>query len=101
MVYENENVLPKAFFVDSVITVETAQEAYDYLYADRLDFHSTAVVENYEPNTNYDSTASVTLTNYTGAEMSFSVERSSPGFLVIRNFLSDGCPLKWRRNSNS
>ena len=40
MVYENENVLPKAFFVDSVITVETAQEAYDYLYADRLDFHS-------------------------------------------------------------
>lgn len=91
MVYENENVLPKAFFVDSVITVETAQEAYDYLYADRLNFYSTAVVENYEPNTNYDSTASVTLTNYTGAEMSFSVERSSPGFLVISEiFYADG-----------
>ena len=50
-----------------------------------------AVVENYEPNTNYDSTASVTLTNYTGAEMSFSVERSSPGFLVISEiFYADG-----------
>ncbi len=83
VVYENEQVLPKAFFVDSVATAETAQEAYDLIFADRIDFYTTAVVENYEPTTGPDSSSSVSVSNYTGAEMTFELERSEPGFLVI------------------
>ncbi len=83
VVYENEQVLPKAFFVDSVATAETVQEAYDLIFADRIDFYTTAVVENYEPTTGPDSSSSVSVSNYTGAEMTFVLERSEPGFLVI------------------
>lgn len=83
VVYENEHVLPKAFFVDSVLTVDSPQEAYDLLFADRTDFYSTAIVENYNPTVNSDSTSTVKVSNYTGAEMAFEIERSLPGFLVI------------------
>lgn len=75
--------MPKAFFVDSVLTVDSPQEAYDLLFADRTDFYSTAIVENYNPTVNSDSTSTVKVSNYTGAEMAFEIERSLPGFLVI------------------
>ncbi len=83
IVYENEQVLPKAFFVDSVVTVDTPIEAYDLLYPGSLDFYTTAVVENYQPATSPDTTSTIEVDNYSGAEMKFNLERSEPGFLVI------------------
>ena len=83
VVYELNNVLPKAFFVDSLITAQNSVEAYEYLYPGKTDLSSTAIVEDYEGSTSADSTASVEVTNYTGAEMSFKVSRKNPGFLVI------------------
>lgn len=83
IVYENEQVLPKAFFVDSVVTVDSPIEAYDLLYPGNLDFYTTAVVENYQPTTSPDTTSTIEVENYTGAEMKFNLERSEPGFLVI------------------
>ncbi len=83
VVNEVTDVLPKAFFVDSVVSVETPKEAYDLLYPGQIDFKSTAIVENFEPNTFSDSTSQVAVTNYTGQEMTIELSRSKPGFLVI------------------
>jgi len=83
VVYRNDKVLPKAFFVDSVITANTPNEAYNLLYPGQVDFYTTAIVENYTPITETDSTSVIKVTNYTGAEMSFEINRSKPGFLVL------------------
>ena len=82
-VYQIDNVLPKAFFVDSVITADNPQEAYDLLYPNRVNFSKTAIVENHEPAANPDSLSSIEITNYTGAEISLKLSRSIPGFLVL------------------
>ena len=82
VVYELDNVLPKAFFVDSVITTNTANEAYNFL-SSNIDFSTTAVVENYAPTIQSDPTASVEVTEYTGAEMTLKISKSAPGFLVL------------------
>ncbi|SMO83119.1 hypothetical protein [Gracilimonas mengyeensis] len=84
VVYENQNVLPKAFFVDSVITTTDPREAFNYLKPNRLNFAQTAVVETSEDLASAtDTTSSVTVTNYTGPEMTLEVSRSQPGFLVL------------------
>ncbi|MBD3616864.1 MAG: YfhO family protein [Gracilimonas sp.] len=84
VVYENQNVLSKAFFVDSVITVQDPPEAFNYLKPGQLDFATTAVVENSEPiSSSPDTTASVEITNYTGPEISIDISREKPGFLVL------------------
>lgn len=91
VVYEVENVLPKAFFVDSVITVETAKAAYDKLFPSNLDFANTAIVENFDAVTSPDSTSLVRITDYTGAELEMEVSRSKTGFLVISEiYYADG-----------
>ena len=84
VVYENQNVLPKAFFVDSVITVQDPNTAFNYLMPGELDLSQTAVVETSETITaNVDTTSTVEVTNYTGPEMTLELSRSTPGFLVL------------------
>ena len=47
-VYELENVLPKAFFVDSILVIPDGPSAFEYLKnPGRIDFSTTAVVEDY------------------------------------------------------
>lgn len=84
VVYENNNVLPKAFFVDSVITVQDPVEAFEYLRPGALDFSLTAVVETSEPLTSQaDTSSSVEVTLYTGPQISMEISRENPGFLVL------------------
>jgi hypothetical protein len=83
VVYEIENVLPKAFFVDQAITVDDPVEAFNLLSPGRVDFSNTAIVENYSPNIVPDSAATVEFTSYTGSEMTLEISRSTPGFLVL------------------
>lgn len=83
VVYEINEVLPKAFFVDSTVVAESPQEAYALLFPDQMDFSTTAIVENYTPEIRPDSSSSVTVTYYTGAEMTLEINRSEPGFLVL------------------
>lgn len=84
VVYENQNVLPKAFFVDSVVTTQEPREAFNYLKPGQLDFNTTAVVETSESiSSTTDTTSSVEVTNYTGPEISMEVSREKPGFLVL------------------
>ncbi len=92
VVYEVSNVLPKAFFVDSTVVVNSPTEAYELLYPGRTNFSEVAIVENFEPTTSIDSTSSVEVASYNyGAEMSFNLKRSEPGFLVISEiFYDDG-----------
>lgn len=84
VVYELDNVLPKAFFVDSAITVDSPTEAYELIFPDKVDFATTAVVENFTPTIEPDSTATVEVTNYqNGAEITLDITRNTPGFLVL------------------
>jgi hypothetical protein len=84
VVYENQNVLSKAFFVDSVITTQDPQEAFNYLKPGQLDFSTTAVVETSESiSVQSDTTASIEVTRYTGPQIAMEVNRNAPGFLVL------------------
>lgn len=82
-VYEVNNVLPKAFFADSVITVQTPQEAYEYLFPGKTDLYRNAVVESNGVTSSADSSSSVVVESYTGPEMTIKTSRSVPGFLVL------------------
>lgn len=83
-VYRNEKLLPKAFFVDSLVTVSTPNEAFDFVEQPNVDYSSIAVVETTEAlSTSSDSTSKADVTEYTGAEMTLSLNRSKPGFLVL------------------
>ena len=107
-VYEVQNILPKAFFVDSVRLVNSGPEAFDYLKNPaRIDFSSTALVEQVDlwqdqaagrikglsSSSLVDSTSLATVTRYTGAELEVRIRRSSPGFLVINEMYY---PAGWK-----
>ncbi|WP_020403627.1 YfhO family protein [Gracilimonas tropica] len=84
LVFENQNVFPKAFFVDSVITTQEPAQAYNYLMPGQLNFANTAVVETSDQLvTSSDTTSNVAVTEYTGPEITLEVSRSEPGFLVL------------------
>jgi hypothetical protein len=84
VVFENENVLPKAFFVDSVITTQDPKTAFNYLMPGQLNVAKTAVVETAQPlSAAQDSSSSVQVTTYNAAEISLKTNRNRPGFLVL------------------
>lgn len=84
-VYENNQVLPKAFFVDSVAYASTPEEAVAMLTPEAdFDASKMAVVENAEPlQVQRDTTATVTVTHYEERTIEFEIQRSTPGFLVL------------------
>lgn len=83
-VYENQKILPKAFFVDSLVYAETPNEAFDFISNPDIDYSEVAVVENSDQiRVAADSTSEVTITNYTGSEITLNISRSTPGFLVL------------------
>ncbi|MEP0010646.1 MAG: YfhO family protein, partial [Balneola sp.] len=83
-VYENQKILPKAFFVDSLVYADTPVEAFDFVSNPEVDYSKVAVVENSNQiPISTDSTSEVSITNYTGSEITLNVSRSTPGFLVL------------------
>jgi hypothetical protein len=111
-VYEVQDILPKAFFVDSVRLVNSGPEAFDYLKnPGRIDFSSVALVElddlwedqaietinSLPTSTLVNSTSLVNVTKYTGAELELSIERFSTGFLVINELYY---PAGWKAYLN-
>lgn len=84
VVFENENVLPKAFFVDSLIITQDPKTAFNYLKPGQLNVAKTAVVETTQPlSATQDSSSSVKVTTYNAAEISLKTNRNQPGFLVL------------------
>jgi len=84
-VYRNDNVLPKAFFVDSVETVASPQEAVDHMKPNAgFNPHTEAIVETSDAiTTTTDSTASVSVKSYSAKTMELSTSSSSKRFLVL------------------
>ncbi|GAB5410857.1 MAG: YfhO family protein [Balneolaceae bacterium] len=97
-VYENEKLLPKAFFVDSVVSVSSPVEAFDFINRSGVDYSNVAVVETSKMiSVNPDSTSSVTFTNYTGPEMTMEISRKNSGFLVLSEVYY---PAGWKATLN-
>lgn len=83
-VYENLELLPKAFFVDSLVYANSSQEAFSFIDQPDVDYSKVAVVETLEKfNASSDTLSSVEITNYTGPEITLKTSRSKPGFLVL------------------
>ncbi len=84
VVMENTNVLPKAFFVDSVVTASTPQQAIDQINSASFKPGQWAVVESaHKPATQPDSSAYVKVTSYEANDIKLTISRKSPGFMVL------------------
>lgn len=84
-VYRNDNVLPKAFFVDSVTTVDSPQSAAD-LMKPSAGFNpaQTAIVETDDQlSSATDTTASVTVTSYNAKSIELETSAPEDRFLVL------------------
>lgn len=101
VVMENTEVLPKAFFVDSVAVAASAEEAIAMLSPERgFDASEWAILEQEPPfQPISDLTASVEVTEYGPRLIELVTDRSEPGFLVLseiyyppgwRAYLDDG-----------
>ena len=83
-VYENQKLLPKAYFVDSLVIANSAQQAYSFIENPDVDYSKVAVVETSESIiSSADSLSSAVITNYTGQNISINTSRSKPGFLIL------------------
>lgn len=83
-VYENQKLLPKAFFVDSLVYAENANVAFDFINDATNDYSKIAVIEHAQNiNTKSDSSSSIIVTKYTGPEITLEISRTEPGFLVL------------------
>jgi uncharacterized membrane protein YfhO len=94
-VYRNDDVLPKAFFVDSVATVESPQQAAERMKPS-ADFNSstTAIVETDENvSSSTDTTAQVTIENYKPNKISVSTSNEKDQFLVLSEIFY---PAGWK-----
>ena len=82
-VIENLNVLPKAWFVETVETLtsepEILQRISGEFAADSVAFTTTPLSFNIAP----DTTSSVAITEYGPNQISLEMNRSEPGFLVL------------------
>src|SRR5699024_5970931 len=84
-VIENTDVLPKAFFVDSVITVSTPKKAAQLMMPE-ASFKPArqAIVETEKSITiTPDSTAQTTITSYNAKQITLETQSSQKSFLVL------------------
>lgn len=84
-VYENTDVLPKAFYVDSVVTVNSPQEAVAKMEpGSGFDPSEFAVIETDKSITaSSDTSAVVEVARYNAKTITLKTQRSSAGFLVL------------------
>lgn len=83
VVMENQNVLTKAFFVDSVAVLDDQRQVLSRISED---FGATDVVyvaENLNISVSPDTLSSVQITEYNVNSISMDIFRSEPGFLVL------------------
>ena len=83
-VYRNSGVLPKAFYVDSLITVSTSGKAMNIVKQPAFDPGQAAVVESGTSiQTVPDTTADIRISNYNAKEITIHTRRGAPGFMVL------------------
>lgn len=83
IVMKNDNVMPKAFFADSLVYANTAKQALLDLNKN-FDPHKYAIVQSKNPiPVKPDSSASVKVTTYRPRKISLTTNRTTKGFLVL------------------
>jgi len=82
-VIENQSVLPKAFFVDSVVVRDSQSAVLESIKAEFDPSETAFVAEELVNRSLPDSTASVVITEYNANQIKADITRSKPGFLVL------------------
>lgn len=83
VIMENENVLPKAFYVDSLVYAPTHLKALEGV-AHNFNPHKYAIVESAQNlSSGTDSTAKVKITTYRPGKIVMKTNRNNNGFLVL------------------
>jgi uncharacterized membrane protein YfhO len=89
---ELTNVLPKAYFVESVTITNDPREAMEFIKS--VDFNPAAeaiVLGDVIPTTSVDSAATVRITEYNAHKITLETSRSNAGFLVLGEiYYNDG-----------
>ena len=83
MAMENLNVLPKAFFVDSVEVLEGQAEVLSRISGQFEPSETAFVTQQPELNIQPDTTSAVSVTEYTPNQITLDISRTEPGFLVL------------------
>ncbi|MBI2031281.1 MAG: YfhO family protein [Candidatus Levybacteria bacterium] len=91
-VYENKNVLPRAFFVNEVKNVAGKTEAINEIFRSDFDPFKTAIVENFEDSQVGNKNGKVNIVEYRSNKIIINTENENKGFLV----LTDSFYPTWR-----
>lgn len=83
VVMENMNVLPKAFFVDSLVVMEEQADVLTRISNEFNPSETAYITQEPKLNIQPDTTASLAVTDYTPNHISLDVLRNTPGFLVL------------------
>jgi hypothetical protein len=83
IVIENQNVLPKAFFVDSVVVRDNQTEVLESIKTGFNPSAAAFIAEDIAINPAPDSTASVVITEYNANQIKAEITRSEPGYMVL------------------
>lgn len=81
-VYENEDVIPRAFFVNSVIPADDEIQAIRLLFDPEIDLREQAVVEVGDVSGEY-SQGEVEIIKYSNDKITLKTKNDSEGFLVL------------------
>lgn len=84
-VYRNDDVLPKAFFVDSINTVDSPQQAVDLMKPNQgFNPGQIAIIETSETvSTSEDTMANVSVTSYNAKTIELKTSSENDQFLVL------------------
>ncbi|MEX0995345.1 MAG: YfhO family protein, partial [Balneolaceae bacterium] len=86
-VYENEDVLPKAWFVDRIVHAKSPREAFNQILPEsNFNPRETATVESDRPLNRFENTdpeSKVRVDTYQARRIVLSLDRNEPGFLVL------------------
>lgn len=93
IVMENEKVLPKAFYADSLVYVSDKKQALEDL-KENFDPHKFAIVQSDQHfQIEKDTSATVTVTTYRPRKIELTTNRKGTGFLVLSEIYY---PAGWR-----
>lgn len=80
---ENQNVLPKAFFVDSVAVLSDQRQVLNRISEDFDAGEVVYITDDLTVTVSPDRSAAVEITEYNANHISMDISRSEPGFLVL------------------
>ncbi len=95
-VYENKNVLPRAFLVQNVVSASSKEEAIRLMFDPLFDPSTTAIVEGEFESSNNLSEGSVRILTYTENKVvvETNIEAQGSGFLVLSDSYYPGWHVK-------